>query len=77
MCSDGVRDGRAVTEASAAEFAARLLVLPQALVSEAAFDQQAARDALHLSGHPLHHRLAEATGRPLPQARARMVAALG
>ena len=71
------RTGRAVTEAAAGEFAARLLVLPQALVSDAAFDHVTARAALHLSGHFLHHWLAEAMGRPLPEARARLVAALG
>ncbi|MCH8466956.1 MAG: DNA repair protein RecO [Roseinatronobacter sp.] len=71
------RTGRAVTREGAGEYAARLLVLPPALVSNAPFDQQAARDALHLSGHFLQIWLAEAIGRPLPEPRARLLAALG
>ncbi len=71
------RTGRAVTREGAGDYAARLLVLPQALVSNAPFDHQAARDALHLSGHFLHSWLAEAIGRPLPEPRARLLAALG
>ncbi len=71
------RTGRAVTREGAGEYAARLLVLPPALVSNAPFDHQAARDALHLSGHFLHIWLAEAIGRPLPEPRARLLAALG
>lgn len=71
------RTGRAVTEEGAGGYAARLLILPPALVSDAPFDITAARDALHLSGYFLHHWLAEAIGRPLPEARARFLAALG
>jgi DNA repair protein RecO (recombination protein O) len=71
------RTGRAVTREGAGDYAARLLVLPPALVSDVPFTHQAARDALHLSGHFLHSWLAEAIGRPLPEPRARLLAALG
>ncbi|WP_296478951.1 DNA repair protein RecO [Roseinatronobacter sp.] len=71
------RTGRAVTVQAAGEFAARLLVLPAGLVSDAALDASAARDALHLSGYFLHHWLSESIGRPLPEARARLVSQLG
>ncbi len=71
------RTGRAVTGEGAGEFAARLLVLPAGLNSATGFDLTDARDALHLSGYFLHHWLAESVGRPLPEARARFLAALG
>lgn len=71
------RTGRAVTADAAGAYAARLLVLPEGLIADAGFDHAAARDALHLSGHFLQHWLAEAMGRPLPEARARLIGALG
>lgn len=71
------RTGRAVTRAGAGTYAARLLPLPPGLLGDAAFDHADARAALHLTGYFLHHRLAEALSRPLPEARARLVAALG
>lgn len=71
------RTGRAVTREGAGEYAGRLLVLPYPLVSGAELDLEAARDALRLSGHFLQHWLAHAIGRPLPEARARLIEVLG
>lgn len=71
------RSGRAVTVAGAGAYADRLLALPPALIDETAgFDVIQLRQALHLSGYFLHHWLAESTGRPLPEARARLVTLL-
>lgn len=71
------RSGRAVTVAGAGAYAERLLALPPALINEnAGFDVIQLRQALHLSGYFLHHWLAESTGRPLPEARARLVTLL-
>ncbi|MFU8897276.1 DNA replication and repair protein RecO [Roseinatronobacter thiooxidans] len=71
------RTGRAVTASAAGEFAPRLLPLPAGLVSDAVLDATSVRQALHLSGYFLHHWLADAMGRPLPEARARLVSQLG
>ncbi len=71
------RTGRAVTVQAAGDFAARLLVLPAGLLSGAALDAREAREALHLSGFFLQHWLSESIGRPLPEARARLVSQLG
>ncbi len=71
------RTGRAVTREGAGEYAARLLPLPAGLAQGGTLDAEALAQALQLSGHFLHHRLAEAIGRPLPEARARLLAALG
>jgi DNA repair protein RecO (recombination protein O) len=70
------RTGRAVTVQAAGEFAPRLLALPAGLVSGAALDEREARDALHLSGYFLQHWLSDSIGRPLPEARARLVSLL-
>ncbi|MCC5955720.1 MAG: DNA repair protein RecO [Natronohydrobacter sp.] len=71
------RTGRAVTAAGAGEYADRLLTLPAALTDErAAFSTTDLQQALQLSGYFLHHWLAESTGRPLPEPRARLVALL-
>lgn len=71
------RTGRAVTEEAAGAYAARLLPLPPALI-DANAEMTAAdmRHALQLSGYFLHHWLAVAAGRALPEARARLIAAL-
>ncbi len=71
------RTGRAVTQIGAGDYAARLLVYPRALLSDTGFDLEGARTALHLSGYFLHHWLAESLGRPVPEARARLIALLG
>ncbi len=71
------RTGRAVTATGAGTYADRLLPLPAALSdSHARFDAHALTQALQLSGYFLHHWLAEAQGRPLPEARARFLALL-
>jgi DNA repair protein RecO (recombination protein O) len=71
------RTGRAVTAEAAGDYAARLLPLPTALREpDAQMDALSLRQALHLSGYFLHHWLAESTGRTLPEARARLLAAL-
>lgn len=69
------RTGHAVTAEEAGEWAARLLPLPGVLGGPAQPDDLAAGFAL--TGHFLNARLAEAqVGRPLPAARARLVARL-
>lgn len=71
------RTGRAVTRDGAGEYADRLLALPAGLGDASApFTAADLRAALHLSGYFLHHWLAESTGRPLPEARARFLALL-
>ncbi len=70
------RTGRAVTRAAAGDYAPRLLPLPEGLAPGGALDAQGLAQALHLSGYFLHHWLAEAIGRPLPEARTRLLAAL-
>lgn len=71
------RTGRAVTQIGAGDYATRLLVYPQALLSGHGFDLEGARTALDLSGFFLHHWLAESLGRPIPEPRARLIAMLG
>ncbi|TVS05602.1 MAG: DNA repair protein RecO [Rhodobacteraceae bacterium] len=70
------RSGRAVTREGAGDYAARLLPLPEGLATGQPLDADGLRAALGLSGYFLHHWLAEAIGRPLPEARARLVSAL-
>ncbi len=71
------RSGRAVTSEGAGDFAARLLPLPPALIdAQTPFDAEQMRQALHLTGYFLQHWLAESRGRALPEARARLIAAL-
>lgn len=71
------RTGRAVTQEGAGDFAPRLLPLPALLVDDAVVaDLDAMQAALALSGHFLNDWLANSVGRPLPEARARLVAAL-
>lgn len=70
------RSGRAVTRDGAGDYAARLLPLPQGLLRNGAMDKAELVQALDLSGYFLHHRLAHAIGRPLPEARARLIDAL-
>ena len=71
------RTGRAVTLDGAGPYAARLLPLPALLVDpDAPADVAALCAALALTGHFLTEWLAHSIGRPLPEARARLVAAL-
>ena len=71
------RTGRAVTREGAGEYAARLLPLPALLTDPAApADLAGLHAALRLSGHFLHQGLSDSIGRPLPEARARLVAAV-
>ena len=71
------RTGRAVTADAAGAYADRLLALPAGLGDGAALDEAGLRAALALSGHFLHSWLARAVDRPLPEARARLVRAVG
>lgn len=68
------RSGRAVSAEAAGDWAPRLLPLPTML---GGCGNGGLADGLRLTGHFLHARLAEAhAGRPLPAARARLVARL-
>lgn len=69
------RTGRAVTEAGAGEWADRLLVLPPVLLGADA-DLSGIVQGLGVTGHFLEHSLARAVGRPLPEARRRLIDAL-
>jgi DNA repair protein RecO (recombination protein O) len=71
------RSGRAVSRAGAGDWAPRLLPLPDCLADPAAGDAAGLPDAFRTTGHFLAAHLAAALGdRPLPEARARLVAAL-
>ncbi|MCC7274603.1 MAG: DNA repair protein RecO C-terminal domain-containing protein, partial [Alphaproteobacteria bacterium] len=68
------RSGRAVSRAAGAPYAARLLPLPVFLRDAgAAPDAAALRDGLVLTGHFLDGHVFQAIGRPMPEARARLV----
>lgn len=72
------RSGRAVSHAGAGEWVSRLLPLPEALLGQGPVSMDDLRAGLRTTGHFLQHRLAPALGeRPLPEARARLVDALG
>lgn len=70
------RTGRAVTIEGAGAYAARLLPLPAALVNGGSFSALDLTQSLAISGYFLNQWLAHAVGRPLPEARARLIAAL-
>lgn len=71
------RTGRAVSRAGAGAWADRLLPLPPCLAGAAPGSRADVLEGLVTTGHFLTHRLAPALGdRPLPGARARLVAAL-
>ena len=71
------RTGRAVTREGAGDYAPRLLPLPAFLSDPTApADPAALRAALALSGHFLADWLAPSIARPLPEARARLLATL-
>lgn len=71
------RSGRAVSRAGAGDWAARLLPLPACLLGQGPATPDELRQGLVLTGYFLEHHLAPDLGtRPLPEARARLVAAL-
>ncbi len=71
------RTGRAVSEAGAGAYADRLLPLPAALMG-AKGDLRDVLDGLRVTGHFIEAHLAPALGeRPPPEARARLLGALG
>ena len=66
------RTGRAVTAAGAGEYADRLLPLPGVLRGEDG-GPAAVAEGLRVTGHFLEHSLGAAMGRPVPEARARLI----
>ncbi len=67
------RTGRAVSESAGAEYAERLLALPQFLLGPSpAPDLAATRAGLKLTGHFLLERVLAPSGRDMPQARLRL-----
>lgn len=71
------RTGRAVTAAAAGAWADRLLPLPPCLTGTPPQTRAELLAGLQVTGHFLDRRLAQAQGRALPPARARLIAALG
>jgi len=70
------RTGRAVTAEAGAPWAGRLLPLPGFLIGAGATDLAAVLDGLDLTGYFLGRHLFAPVNRPLPEARARLVAAI-
>ncbi len=71
------KTGRAVSRAAAGEWATRLLPLPVALLGQGAADDVEIAQGLALTGHFLARELTQMlNGRPLPEARARLVGLL-
>lgn len=71
------RSGRAVSRTAGADYAARLLALPEFLAGGAEVpDLAAARAGLKLTGHFLFERVLGPHGREMPQARDRLAALL-
>ena len=68
------RTGRAVSRAGAGEWADKLLPLPPCLLGEGEAPDAEVAEALAVTGHFLHHRVAPELGhKPLPDARARFL----
>ncbi len=68
------RTGRAVSKVGAGEWADRLLPLPPCLLGQGPAPDAEIAEALRVTGHFLHHRVAPELGhKPLPEARARFV----
>lgn len=68
------KTGRAVSRAAAGDWAARLLPLPMALLGQGPADSAEVMQGLALTGHFLARELTQMmNGRPLPEARARLV----
>lgn len=71
------KTGRAVSRAAAGEWASRLLPLPVALLGQGPADGPEIAQGLALTGHFLARELTQMlNGRPLPEARARLVGLL-
>ena len=71
------KTGRAVGRAAAGEWVSRLLPLPTALLGQGPADASEVAQGLALTGHFLLRELAPMQGnRPLPEARARLIALL-
>lgn len=71
------KTGRAVSREGAGEWADRLLPLPACLLGVPPQSRAELLEALTTTGHFLRHHLAPSLGpRPLPEARARLIAAL-
>ncbi|MBU9697241.1 DNA repair protein RecO [Rhodobacteraceae bacterium HSP-20] len=71
------RTGRAVSRAGAGDWAARLLPLPQVLLGQGGGTAAEIAEGLAVTGHFLTRELGPMlNGRPLPEARARLVALL-
>lgn len=69
------RTGRAVSRAGAGDWADRLLPLPPCLLGQGPVSDAEIVEALGVTGHFLHARVApELAGKPLPAARARFLA---
>lgn len=66
------RTGRAVSRAGAGKWADRLLPLPPVMLGEGGDDAQVV-EALTVTGHFLHHHMAVAVDRPVPDARGRLI----
>ena len=74
LCYVSPKTGRAVSRAGAGEWAARLLPLPQVLMGQGAVIGSEAVQGMALTGHFLARSLAPVlNGRPLPEARARLI----
>ena len=72
------KSGRAVSRGAAGDWAARLLPLPSCLLGQGGADADEIAQGLVTTGYFLEHRLArDLGGRALPEARARLAAALG
>lgn len=72
------KSGRAVSAKGAGDWADRLLPLPPVLKGEGNGTDREVAEALAVTGYFLEHKLAaEQIGKPLPQARARFLDALG
>ncbi len=68
------RSGRAVSRAGAGDWAARLLPLPQVLLGQGSASRAEIGQGLAITGHFLGREVAALNNRPLPEARARLLA---
>lgn len=72
------RSGRAVSAAGAGEWASKLLPLPPVLLGEGEAGGEDILAGLSVTGHFIEHALVPSAGdRPVPEARGRLIAALG
>lgn len=72
------KSGRAVSAKGAGDWADRMLPLPDALAGKGDLADRDVLEALSITGYFLEHKLAVSQiGKPLPQARARFIDALG